>query len=1032
MAQSTTTGLYSGYTAELVSEVTDAAKWYVLTADEAKAKLASATAESPMSATFLIGDADFSRNHTTTAWTTQTGIGSINNTSGKASYSSNYCTESYHQTFTLSQTISVPNGHYKLSAQGFYRQDGSDNDNLPYFFLNDTKVMFPVKTGSENSMADAGESFKTAGTYSVTTDMVTVTDGTITIGAKNESNASLWCIWDNFDLTYYGPITDFTSYVDILAEQVKAGNDIKDKTMNSAVKTALGNAITEYSSKTTSSSYSTEADWSAAITAMKTAVENANTSISNYATAKTYLDAASSLDEAGKTNYAADATVSALQTAYDNGSLEAVTTEQETALVTAIQTAAKAQTTAGADMTLAIVNPSFETGNYNGWTTTKSKDTGAKPTSNNTYKMEGAVGNYLFNNWSVGYDISQTITGLPLGKYTVSAVMGTDKNQTLVLKLNNNEATVASSSTGATVGVSNSCDVLVTDGTLTISAGTSNQHWYKVDNFKLTFVEALTATECHTQITSLLSTAETLSTSKMNKDVATALTTAITNGKSTTAEESLDKLTSALNALKTAIANAQTSVDAYAAAKTELDRRKTVVESENNVYTADALNTYYTEPLAKYNEATLTNSEANALVENWGLRTAVQTTAFLGSAFGVSDYNGVPYINTWSTEGNSDGSNFKTPFYEYWVANAEALADKTLTATLTGLTAGEEYAVSAWVRVRLQNDKEAPATGITLQANDGDAVAITGTQVGDSRLYLDNYTVYGTVGEDGKLEIKFNVASTNVSWLAFQNLHYAKVESVTLDETKENGLEPLAAVAGKPAEVTFTRNFTKDLNSTICLPYDVTPDASAGTFYTFAGVTEENGEYVVTMSENTATTLTANTPYLFKPAGGEVTFTGKIAKVADTYTPTDVTEGDWTFAGSYNKVQWNAESAWEDYTAVYCYSMSANATGISDGDFVKVKKPSTGFVSTPFRCMMKYKAAANEGEGAKAREMNTIPSSMKVVLINADGTSTAIDAIDVETEFADGAWYTIDGRKLQGKPAVKGIYINGGQKVLIK
>jgi hypothetical protein len=120
------------------------------------------------------------------------------------------------------------------------------------------------------------------------------------------------------------------------------------------------------------------------------------------------------------------------------------------------------------------------------------------------------------------------------------------------------------------------------------------------------------------------------------------------------------------------------------------------------------------------------------------------------------------------------------------------------------------------------------------------------------------------------------------------------------------------------------------------------------------------------------------------------------------------------------------------YEAVYCYSMGANATGVNDGDFVKVKKPSTGFVSTPFRCMMKYKAAASEGESVKAREMNTIPSSMKVVLINADGTSTAIDAIDVETEFADGAWYTIDGRKLQGKPAVKGIYINGGQKVLIK
>lgn len=548
-------------------------------------------------------------------------------------------------------------------------------------------------------------------------------------------------------------------------------------------------------------------------------------------------------------------------------------------------------------------------------------------------------------------------------------------------------------------------------------------HWFIMGNTVVTlYQDAVTEEQSNT----LIATATELVTKPMEATVKKALTDA----SDALGESKTDK--TKYQALSDAVTAAQASVGAYAAAKTELDRRKTVVESENNVYTADAKKTYYTDPLGKYEANTLTTDEANALVESWGLREAVQTTAFLGSAFGVSNYSGVPYINTWSTEGNTDGSNFKTPFYEYWTANANALADKTLTATLTGLDAGE-YAVSAWVRVRLQNDKEAPATGITLQVNDGDAVAITGTQVGDSRLYLDNYTVYGTVGSDGKLEIKFNVASTNVSWLAFQNLHYAKVESVTLDETKENGLEPLTAVAGKPAEVTFTRNFKENLNSTICLPYEATPDANAGTFYTFAGVTEENGEYVVTMSEITTTTLTANTPYLFKPAAtGDVTFTGKIAKVADTYTPTDVTNGEWTFAGSYEKAQWNTESAWGDYEAVYCYSMNATETNVNDGDFVKVKKPSTGFTSTPFRCMMKYKAATSEGESVKAREMNTIPSSMKVVLINADGTSTAIDAIDVETEFADGAWYTIDGRKLQGKPAVKGIYINGGQKVLIK
>jgi hypothetical protein len=30
------------------------------------------------------------------------------------------------------------------------------------------------------------------------------------------------------------------------------------------------------------------------------------------------------------------------------------------------------------------------------------------------------------------------------------------------------------------------------------------------------------------------------------------------------------------------------------------------------------------------------------------------------------------------------------------------------------------------------------------------------------------------------------------------------------------------------------------------------------------------------------------------------------------------------------------------------------------------------------------------------------------------------------------AWYTLDGRRLSGKPTQKGIYINNGKKIVIK
>ena len=56
-----------------------------------------------------------------------------------------------------------------------------------------------------------------------------------------------------------------------------------------------------------------------------------------------------------------------------------------------------------------------------------------------------------------------------------------------------------------------------------------------------------------------------------------------------------------------------------------------------------------------------------------------------------------------------------------------------------------------------------------------------------------------------------------------------------------------------------------------------------------------------------------------------------------------------------------------------------------------------------------------------------------IFIEEADGTTTAINGIDADGEVvkADG-WYNLNGVKLQGVPTQKGIYINGGKKVVIK
>ena len=49
--------------------------------------------------------------------------------------------------------------------------------------------------------------------------------------------------------------------------------------------------------------------------------------------------------------------------------------------------------------------------------------------------------------------------------------------------------------------------------------------------------------------------------------------------------------------------------------------------------------------------------------------------------------------------------------------------------------------------------------------------------------------------------------------------------------------------------------------------------------------------------------------------------------------------------------------------------------------------------------------------------------------------ATGIKDIEHETlniEHYDGAWYSLDGRRLNGKPTAKGVYVKNGKKVVIK
>jgi len=71
-----------------------------------------------------------------------------------------------------------------------------------------------------------------------------------------------------------------------------------------------------------------------------------------------------------------------------------------------------------------------------------------------------------------------------------------------------------------------------------------------------------------------------------------------------------------------------------------------------------------------------------------------------------------------------------------------------------------------------------------------------------------------------------------------------------------------------------------------------------------------------------------------------------------------------------------------------------------------------------------YLAEPNAGAGSRGLSVISIG--------NGDGTTGINTALNDDGEDVSGNWYTLDGRKLQGKPTQKGVYISNGKKMVIK
>ena len=249
-----------------------------------------------------------------------------------------------------------------------------------------------------------------------------------------------------------------------------------------------------------------------------------------------------------------------------------------------------------------------------------------------------------------------------------------------------------------------------------------------------------------------------------------------------------------------------------------------------------------------------------------------------------------------------------------------------------------------------------------------------------------------------------------------------------------DGVEPLIALGGAAVPVRFSRTFNAGKASTVCLPFEYTK-GTEGDYYTFSGVKLDlsDGKWKAEMHENTATTLAANTPYLFMPAGTEGTVNVVFQGTAATTVKAGATDyNDWTFKGIYTNKTWAAADCGYDYGfAATSGKATDGVTDVAAGDFVRFAE---GAFIKPMRAYLTYSGSVNPwtSNAPGFRSPNRLPETISVILVKADGTTTSmLNAQCIMLNEAD-AWYTLDGRKLSGKPTTKGLYIHNGKKTVIK
>jgi len=419
----------------------------------------------------------------------------------------------------------------------------------------------------------------------------------------------------------------------------------------------------------------------------------------------------------------------------------------------------------------------------------------------------------------------------------------------------------------------------------------------------------------------------------------------------------------------------------------------------------------------------VTDAYSNAVAVAWdGPFFNTATFTMPGSAVTVTP----TFTNTWTAAGglyvNMPVTGTKqatiptgvTSFKVYDDGGASGSYSNSCDGTLV-LTAPEGYVLQ--LSGNITTEKESDKLTVYDGSNDSatkllDAVSSSsrGTETAITTVTSSGQSMTLYFSSDGSLKF----AGLDLTVEVFKPLELANYADNTTAINNNKGVMSKVTLSGR----TLLKN--GDWN-TLCLPFSLTEEQIAAsplagaTIMELLSTSNLNSEGKLTLNFQDATAITAGKPYMVKWTPTTDNLTNPVFNnVTIDNTVNDVSFIGGSFKGTYAPLE------------------------ITDANRNEVLLLATG---NKLGYAKTDRTVANGKALGTCRAYFEIPTTTGAPAINSyelnfgEGTATSIsEELRVKSEeFATATgWYTLDGRRLQGKPTEKGVYIQNGKKTIIK